>query len=200
MLRRGRRVCRCRLPEIGASEALPMYPRRTLSRRRCSPPFVAVPRHLRSPHLSKVSKRTKKEVLNQDLALWTCFLDRIGRGKTTIDLEMEYEASKVAFDSDTTNGTLSHVYIDFCRKREVLPNDAIVSSFSKAKLQKSCFERSILQVLLDLLMDVDVPPLIETFSLMGSYEIDAIDIINESPCVLKRENVMSLMRAANQKL
>ncbi|KAK9148634.1 hypothetical protein Scep_007391 [Stephania cephalantha] len=64
------------------------------------------------------------------------------------DLEMEYEASKVAFDSDTT--TL---------------------------------------VLLDLLMDVDVPPLIETFSLMGSYEIDAIDIINESPCVLKRENV-----------
>ncbi|KAK9083273.1 hypothetical protein Scep_029744 [Stephania cephalantha] len=49
-------------------------------------------------------------------------------------------------------------------------------------------------------MDVDVPPLIETFSLMGSYEIDAIDIINESPCVLKRENVMSLMRAANQKL
>ncbi|KAK9157387.1 hypothetical protein Scep_003961 [Stephania cephalantha] len=78
-------------------------------------------------------------------------------------------------------------YIDFCRKREVLPNDAIVSSFSKAKLQKSCFERSILQVLLDLLMDVDVPPLIETFSLMGSYEIDAIDIINESPCVLKRE-------------
>ncbi|KAK9095604.1 hypothetical protein Scep_027073 [Stephania cephalantha] len=91
-------------------------------------------------------------------------------------------------------------YIDFCRKREVLPNDAIVSSFSKAKLQKSCFERSILQVLLDLLMDVDVPPLIETFSLMGSYEIDAIDIINESPCILKRENVMSLMRAANQKL
>ncbi|KAK9083326.1 hypothetical protein Scep_029797 [Stephania cephalantha] len=92
------------------------------------------------------------------------------------------------------------MYIDFCRKREVLPNDAIVSSFSKAKLQKSCFERSILQVLLDLLMDVDVPPLIETFSLMGSYEIDAIDIINESSCVLKRENVMSLMRAANQKL
>ncbi|KAK9165891.1 hypothetical protein Scep_001082 [Stephania cephalantha] len=96
--------------------------------------------------------------------------------------------------------TLESRYIDFCRKREVLPNDAIVSSFSKAKLQKSCFERSILQVLLDLLMDVDVPPLIETFSLMGSYEIDAIDIINESPCVLKRENVMSLMRAANQKL
>ncbi|KAK9104870.1 hypothetical protein Scep_021714 [Stephania cephalantha] len=91
-------------------------------------------------------------------------------------------------------------YIDFCRKREVLPNDAIVSSFSKAKLQKSCFERSILQVLLDLLMDVDVPPLIETFSLMGSYEIDAIDIINESPSVLKQENVMSLMREANQKL
>ncbi|KAK9143230.1 hypothetical protein Syun_012630 [Stephania yunnanensis] len=29
-------------------------------------------------------------------------------------------------------------------------------------------------------MDVDVPPLIETFSLMGSYEVDAIDIINES--------------------
>ncbi|KAK9105050.1 hypothetical protein Scep_021894 [Stephania cephalantha] len=79
------------------------------------------------------------------------------------DLEMEYEASKVAFDSDTT---------------------------TLAKLQKSCFERSILQVLLDLLMDVDVPPLIETFSLMGSYEIDAIDIINESPCVLKRENVV----------
>ncbi|KAK9092882.1 hypothetical protein Syun_027793 [Stephania yunnanensis] len=49
-------------------------------------------------------------------------------------------------------------------------------------------------------MDVDVPPLIETLSLMGSYEIDAIDIINESPFVLKRENVMSLMRTANQKL
>ncbi|KAK9106857.1 hypothetical protein Syun_022868 [Stephania yunnanensis] len=49
-------------------------------------------------------------------------------------------------------------------------------------------------------MDVDVPPLIKTFSLMGSYEIDAIDIINESPCVLKRENVMSLMRAAIHKL
>ncbi|KAK9105238.1 hypothetical protein Scep_022082 [Stephania cephalantha] len=88
------------------------------------------------------------------------------------DLEMEYEASKAA--------------------SFMIP--------PPAKLQKSCFERSILQVLLDLLMDVDVPPLIETFSLMRSYEIDAIDIINESPCVLKRENVMSLMRAANQKL
>ncbi|KAK9081460.1 hypothetical protein Syun_030784 [Stephania yunnanensis] len=64
-------------------------------------------------------------------------------------------------------------YIDFCRKREVLPIDAFVSSFSKAKLQKSCFERSILQVLLDLLMDVDVPPLIETFSLMR-YDDDLV--------------------------
>ncbi|KAK9160872.1 hypothetical protein Syun_007213 [Stephania yunnanensis] len=35
-LRRGRRVCRRRLPEIGASKALPVCPRRTLSRRRYS--------------------------------------------------------------------------------------------------------------------------------------------------------------------
>ncbi|KAK9132922.1 hypothetical protein Scep_012450 [Stephania cephalantha] len=132
------RVCRRRLPEIGASEAL--------SRRRCSP-----------------------------------------HPKPSPLFPLDLSAAFIKPDFR---------YIDFCRKREVLPNDAIVSSFSKAKLQKSCFERSILQVLLDLLMDVDVPPLIETFSLMGSYEIDAIDIINESPCVLKRENVMSLINGS----
>ncbi|KAK9111295.1 hypothetical protein Scep_018814 [Stephania cephalantha] len=43
-LRRGRRVCRCRLSEIGASDALVVCPRRTLSPRRCSSLFVTVRR------------------------------------------------------------------------------------------------------------------------------------------------------------
>ena len=55
-------------------------------------------------------------------------------------------------------------------------------------------------VVLDHLKDVDFLPLIVVIDSMSSSDIDAVDILNESPCILNEDQVLSLICAANQKL
>lgn len=55
-------------------------------------------------------------------------------------------------------------------------------------------------VLLNKLKNADISPLIEMFREIDSSDIDAVDIIHRAPCCLKKEEIMSLMHAINQKL
>lgn len=96
--------------------------------------------------------------------------------------------------------SLDFRYENYCRKHKLQPNLAILCSLSKVKQQKSSQRRSSLVVVLDHLKDVDFLPLIDMINSTSSFDIDAIDIINESPCILNEDQVLSLICAANKKL
>lgn len=55
-------------------------------------------------------------------------------------------------------------------------------------------------VYLDQLKDEDFSPLIDVFLSVDSSDIDGVDILHESPCILNEEYLMSLMRAIRLKL
>nr|POE98790.1 hypothetical protein CFP56_65803 [Quercus suber] len=99
-----------------------------------------------------------------------------------------------------TISTLEARYIDSCKRHEVLPNSAVLSWFSKAKIQGSHREKCSIVVSLDQLKDADVSPLIDAFMAIDSCDIDAVDILQESHCTLSKENITALMHAINLKL
>ncbi|XP_061373865.1 protein DWD HYPERSENSITIVE TO UV-B 1 isoform X2 [Gastrolobium bilobum] len=96
--------------------------------------------------------------------------------------------------------TLEDRYIDSCRRHGVLPNTAILSSFFKAEVKKSCQELCSLEIILDDLKDIDFAPLLDVCMNLDTSEIEAVDVRSESSCVLNGEYALSLMRAINQKL
>ncbi|XP_057543686.1 protein DWD HYPERSENSITIVE TO UV-B 1-like [Amaranthus tricolor] len=96
--------------------------------------------------------------------------------------------------------SLESRYLNCCKRQKVLPNPSILSSLSKTVHQKSLQSRSNLIVVLDHLKDADLLPLIDTINAMSSSDVDVVDILNESPCILNEDQVLSLMCAANQKL
>ncbi|XP_057964363.1 protein DWD HYPERSENSITIVE TO UV-B 1-like [Malania oleifera] len=96
--------------------------------------------------------------------------------------------------------TLEARYLESCERNEVAPNVAVLSWFNKAKIQKSHHKKCCIVVLLDHLKDADFSPLIDVFTAIDSSNTDAVDILNESPCILNEEYVMSLMRTINLKL
>ncbi|CAK8573871.1 unnamed protein product [Lathyrus sativus] len=96
--------------------------------------------------------------------------------------------------------TLENRYIDSCRRHGVLPNATILSSFFKAEVKKSNQEPCILEILIDDLKDIDFAPLFEICMNIDTSEIEAVDVRNESPCVLSGEYALPLMRAIKQKL
>ncbi|XP_044508095.1 uncharacterized protein LOC123227360 isoform X3 [Mangifera indica] len=91
-------------------------------------------------------------------------------------------------------------YVDSCRKHDTLPNSTVLSWFSEAKIRHSCQQKCTFVVLLNKLKNADISPLIEMFREIDSSDIDAVDIIHRAPCCLKKEEIMSLMHAINQKL
>ncbi|XP_004496902.1 protein DWD HYPERSENSITIVE TO UV-B 1 isoform X1 [Cicer arietinum] len=96
--------------------------------------------------------------------------------------------------------TLEDRYIDSCRRHGVLPSTTILSSLFKAEVKKSHQELCILEILIDDLKDIDFSPLLDICMNLDTSEIEAVDVRNESSCVLNGEYVLSLMRAINQKL
>lgn len=72
--------------------------------------------------------------------------------------------------------------------------------YMQAKHQKSCQRRSSLVVVLSHLKEVDFLPLIDLINTMCPSDVDTVDILNESPCMVNEDQVLSLMCAANQKL
>lgn len=70
----------------------------------------------------------------------------------------------------------------------------------QAQVKKACQELCSLEILLDDIKDIDFPPLLDLFMELDSSEIQAIDVHNESLCVLNGEYALSLMRVINQKL
>ncbi|KAL3580439.1 hypothetical protein D5086_018274 [Populus alba] len=96
--------------------------------------------------------------------------------------------------------TLEQMYIDSCKRRDILPNTEILSGFFKAEVKKSCNELCSLEIILDYLEDIDVPPLLDVCATIETSEIEAVDIRNGPSCSLNGECALSLMRAFNQKL
>ncbi|KAK9037920.1 hypothetical protein V6N11_022818 [Hibiscus sabdariffa] len=92
-------------------------------------------------------------------------------------------------------------YLDSCRRHEVLPNSAVLSWFSEAKVQKSCQEKCNIVVSLNQLKNDDIPPLIDVLLAIDSSDIDAVDILHHgSTSVLNEEHILSLMNAVKLKL
>ena len=70
----------------------------------------------------------------------------------------------------------------------------------QAKIQKSSHEKCSIVVLLDHLRAADFSPLIDVFLEIDSSNIDAVDILHESPIILTEEYVLSMIRTINLKL
>ena len=70
----------------------------------------------------------------------------------------------------------------------------------QAEVKKSNHELCKLEILIDDLKDVDIAPLLDLCMNFDASEIEAVDVRNESSCVLNGEHALSLMRAVNKKL
>lgn len=70
----------------------------------------------------------------------------------------------------------------------------------QAEVKKSNQEPCILEILIDDLKGIDFAPLFEICMNIDTSEIEAVDVRNESPCVLSGEYALPLMRAIKQKL
>lgn len=107
----------------------------------------------------------------------------------------------MAIDIPSFNiSTLEQMYIDSCKRHGVLPNTEILSGFLKAEVKKSCNEICSLEIILDHLEDIDVPPLLDVCANIETSEIEVVDIRNGPNCALHGEYALSLMRAFIQKL
>ena len=70
----------------------------------------------------------------------------------------------------------------------------------QAEVKKSCNELSSLEIILDHLEDIDVPPLLDVCATIETSEIEAVDVRNGPSCTLKGECALSLISTFNQKL
>lgn len=75
-----------------------------------------------------------------------------------------------------------------------------LTMISQAEVKKSNHELCSLEILIDDLKDADIAPLFDLCMNFDASEIEAVDVRNESSCVLNGEYALSLMRAINQKL
>ncbi|KAL3538826.1 hypothetical protein ACH5RR_002192 [Cinchona calisaya] len=100
------------------------------------------------------------------------------------------------FDIDT----LQERYFDSCKRQGILPNKLVLSALFKAKAKKMRHEVINLVVLLDDLRDVDFQPLLDLLAEIDDSEIDAVDVINRSSCVMSGECLLLLLRVSHKKL
>ncbi|XP_052197515.1 protein DWD HYPERSENSITIVE TO UV-B 1-like isoform X2 [Diospyros lotus] len=96
--------------------------------------------------------------------------------------------------------TLEARYLDSCKRHEAIPNSRVLSWFYEAKIQKALHQKHNMVILLDCLRDADFPALVEACLAIDSSDIDAVDIIQKSHCILNKENVLSLMHTINSRL
>lgn len=91
-------------------------------------------------------------------------------------------------------------YLDCCKRNGVHPSKKILSAFFKAHVRKARNETISLVFTLDELRDADYEPLLHSLVEIDCSEIEAVDMINRSSCVLGGERVLSLLRAVHKKL
>ncbi|KAM3291464.1 hypothetical protein P3S67_019753 [Capsicum chacoense] len=100
----------------------------------------------------------------------------------------------------TDISSLETRYIYSSQARGVPPNKQVLSALYKAKLKKARNEVSSLVILLDDIKDTDFHPLLDLLTEADISEIDAVDIINRSVCILSWEYLLALVRASSRKL
>ncbi|KAG6504272.1 uncharacterized protein LOC121985155 [Zingiber officinale] len=91
-------------------------------------------------------------------------------------------------------------YLNACQNQKVIPNSSMVLSLAEARYKKARFGKCILEIYIDHLDSLDIPPLLDTLS--GS--LSGIDMVNirqkSSNASLDGENLLLLFQAVNQKL
>lgn len=112
---------------------------------------------------------------------------------------MAYVKQSPSFPSMDVSSLQSR-YLDSCKKHEVLPNSAVLSWFYKAEIQKSELGKCSIKFFLNQLCNADIYPLIDVFLAIDSSDVDAVDILHESPCNFNEEYVMPLLQTINLKL
>lgn len=112
---------------------------------------------------------------------------------------MAYVKQSPSFPSMDVSSLQSR-YLDSCMKHEVLPNSAVLSWFYKAEIQKSEQGKCSIKFFLNQLCNADIYPLIDVFLAIDSSDVDAVDILHESPCNFNEEYVMPLLQTINLKL
>ncbi|KAL7156906.1 hypothetical protein ABFS83_02G040600 [Erythranthe nasuta] len=100
----------------------------------------------------------------------------------------------------TDIGTLEKRYFDACKRQGIPPNKTIVAALFKAKIKKARREISSFIITMDGLKDVDFCTLLDLLKEVDASEIDAVDMINRSECVLSAEYVSPLLHAVSKKL
>lgn len=100
----------------------------------------------------------------------------------------------------TDISSLETRYMYSCQARGVPPNKQVLSALFKAKLKKARHEVSSLVILLDDIKDTDFHPLLDLLKEADLSEIDAVDIINRSVCILSWEYLLALVRVSSRKL
>lgn len=96
--------------------------------------------------------------------------------------------------------TLEARYLSSCKKRDVLPNSAVQSWFSKVKIRRPQNDKFSVAISLDQLKDDDISPLVDVLMDSEGYEISAVDILHESHCVLSDDYLIAFMRSIDSKL
>ncbi|KAL9229807.1 hypothetical protein vseg_005236 [Gypsophila vaccaria] len=96
--------------------------------------------------------------------------------------------------------SLEFRYVKYCAKHKVLPNPAVLPFLAKADKQKCRQQQSSLSVELDKLKDADYLPLLDLINAMCTSDIDAVNVVCESPCLIDEEQAFSLMFAAGLKV
>ncbi|KAH9314285.1 hypothetical protein KI387_022912, partial [Taxus chinensis] len=92
-------------------------------------------------------------------------------------------------------------YIDACQNHGSSPNNLILSAFSKASLLKSLDEACILEIFIDQITETDISPLTEVLFLVNYSELDAVDVLHMSPCVVfNGQDLLALIRSIGPKL
>ncbi|KAK4785788.1 hypothetical protein SAY86_002477 [Trapa natans] len=109
-------------------------------------------------------------------------------------------ASMNLYSASMDSPSLQSLYLDYCRRHELMPNEAISSWFSKADDEKTRRGKYNLAILLDQLTNIDLLTLIDVIQSVDTFQLESVDILNETSCQLNAQLLMSLMRAADEKL
>ncbi|KAI4385286.1 hypothetical protein MLD38_003331 [Melastoma candidum] len=91
-------------------------------------------------------------------------------------------------------------YLLCCESCGVPPNLEVLAWFSKADGEMISYGACNVVVSLDQLSCSDIRPLVDTFAQVGPSEVETVDIIQELPCSLNVEDVMSLIHSIDDKL
>jgi len=81
-------------------------------------------------------------------------------------------------------GILETQYTNCCGNYGSTLNDSIILDFSKAKLLKYLNQAWIFEINIENFTEINLSPLTEVFSLVNISEVDLVDVLHTSRCII----------------